>query len=288
MIQNYIFLKYGKLNYNEVNINPNIIEISCTFNNFHKQKQTLEMPYSLHTEYSASIINNPVLQERYPTLFQSKYNNKASLWTSQNWVKEFTNLIQECINNIGKLPKIIEIHPPYKNKVDLKDFFNLYSLFENNIKKLNDNIIILLENRNCCGNFLLSTINDYKIFVQNIEKKNLDLKLIIDIPQLFGKEIFLKKPQNEKDYKKLIDNIFDTLYSNNIYSYIQGLHICGKGHKGDLSSIFNNNLNITNYFLEKFKEFSKNLHNQIYIVPEIFNQKDFVTIINDLRKFKII
>jgi len=288
MIKNYTFLKYGKLNYNEVNINPDIIEISCTFNNFNKQKKILEMPYSLHTEYSASIIKNPVLKKIYPILFQSKYNNKASLWTSQEWLKEFIDLIQKCINNIGKLPKIIEIHPPYKTEVDLNNFFNLYSLFENAIKKLDNNIIILIENRNCCGNFLFSTIDDYKTFVKNIEERNLNLKLIIDIPQLFGKEIYRKKPKSEKDYQKLIDNIFNTLYSENIHSYIQGLHICGKGHKGDLSSIFNNNSKITNYFLKKFSEFSNNLNNHIYIVPEIFSQKDFVTIISDLKKFKII
>jgi len=284
MIQNYEFLKYGNLNYSVIGITPKIQEISCTFNNFNNVSKLYLSNYSLHTEYSASPIKNPYLQN-YPSLFNSTFNGKASLWTSNNWVKEFFDLIDQKIQQIGKAPTIIEIHPPYKKHVKINDFFNRYTIFENIVLKKYPDVMILIENRNCCGNFLLSRANDYIDFANQINDRKLNLKLIIDIPQLFGKELFLNKNNNVQN---TIDNVFYTLSTRIVADNICGIHICGKGHNGGFDSIFNKNIQNTQYFLNRFKAFSLLLTNKIYIVPEIFKQQDFVNIINDLKNNQIL
>jgi len=282
-------VKYGNLKYYK-NL-PSIEEIGYPFQTFGKFKNKYPiLPYSLHTEYSASVLNNETIKKLeehgFKTLSSALKSKKADLWSSRKWIEEFIDFIDYIIkyklNN--KIPKIIEIHPPYIKDRNydktLDDFFENYRFFEEQIKKKYSNeLIILIENRNTSGNFLLSKSSDYLKFKDKIIKEKLDLKLIVDIPQLYGKMLKTFSKYTKYD---IIENIFVDL--NKSADVISGFHVCGKGHKGDFNDLFGEH---KEQFLSNLRILVKNIPNDIYVVPEINGQKNFESIMSDLVNFQI-
>jgi len=282
-------IKYGHLKYNT--IKPQIEEIGYPFQTFGRDIcKSPSLPYSLHTEYSASRLNEQTIKELekfgFIHLAKSLKSGKANLWCSTEWTKDFISFINYIVINKlnNKIPKIIEIHPPYIEKKDyqttLRNFFENYKIFELAMKRYyGNNIIILIENRNQSGNFLLSKSSDYIEFQKMIIQYELDLKLIVDIPQLYGKMIRSFKKSTPKELIKMMIN--DLLLCTDT---IGGFHICGKSHRGDFNDLFGEN---KKYFLENLKTIVDDIKHTIYIVPEIMKQQDFENIMVDIQEYKI-
>lgn len=285
-------IKYGKLNYEFLSLTPSINEIGYPFKTFSNNTiYDSDKPYSLHTEYSASKLSdntiNSLINNGFNVLATSLNRaGKAKLWNSREWTEEFISFIFFIVENRlnSKIPFIIEIHPPYTTRANhnqtLNIFFEYYSIFEQSMKnKFGDQIIILLENRNTTGNFLLSKSSDYIEFNNYIINNNLDLKLIVDIPQLYGK-MKLVNPNLEE--RQVIDVIFNEL--RQAINSIGGFHICGKGHHGDFNTLFQEN---KSYFLTKLSELTSTIENDIYVVPEITGQANFESIMSDIEEYQI-
>ena len=282
-------IKYGHLKYGD--IQPEIEEIGYPFQTFGKNiLKSPILPYSLHTEYSASTLSEQTINELkkygFNYLANSLRANRADLWASKEWTKEFVDFIKFIVKNRieNKSPKIIEIHPPYTTKKDyqnsLESFFDNYKFFESKmIEAYGEEIIILLENRNQTGNFLLSKSSDYIEFQKYIQKNNLKLKLIVDIPQLYGKML---RNFNQPNPNKIIEIMTNDLLKST--DVIGGFHICGKRHMGDFDDLFGIN---KHYFLEKLKEITDNIEHTVYIVPEIMRQQDYDNILKDIQDYKI-
>lgn len=284
-----ILIKYGHLKYNKVK--PKIEEVGYPFQTFGKNiKKKPILPYSLHTEYSASILKQETLNQlnkyNFKVLASSLKSKKSSLWASIEWTLEFIDFIHFIVTNrlCNIKPTIIEIHPPYIENRDynatLDDFFQNYQIFEQKIKKLySDEVVILIENRNQSGNFLLSKSSDYIEFKNKIIEHKLDLKLIVDIPQLYGKMLRTYKKISNRE---IIKNIFNDL--SKCGDIIGGFHICGNGHRGDFDDLFKDD---KEYFLIKLKKLTNSIFHNVYIVPEIMKQQDFENIMYDIKRYKI-
>jgi len=282
-------IKYGHLQYHDVHIE--IEEVGYSFSTFGKNiLKSPILPYSLHTEYSASTLNEQTINELkkygFNYLANSFRANRADLWASKEWTKEFIDFIKFIVKNRieNKSPKIIEIHPPYIKGRDyqnsLESFFDNYRFFESKmVETYGKEIIILLENRNQTGNFLLSKSSDYIEFQKYIQKNNLKLKLIVDIPQLYGK--MLRSFNRLNSYKIIEIMTNDLLKSTDV---IGGFHICGKSHRGNFDDLFGIN---KDYFLKRLKKVTHNIEHTVYVVPEIMSQQDYNNILKDIQDYKI-
>jgi len=282
-------IKYGHLKYYD--IEPKIEEIGYPFQTFGKNifKSPI-LPYSLHTEYSASRLNEQTIyalkKHGFDHLAKSLKGKKADLWSSKEWTVEFVDFIKFIVKTRieNKSPKIIEIHPPYTSDrnyyATLDSFFEYYSFFESEIlKSYGNDTVILLENRNQTGNFLLSRSRDYIEFQKYIENRNLRLKLIVDIAQLYGKMLRSYKNMNSRE---LIELMTDDLFK--VTNIIGGFHLCGKSHRGDFDDLFGME---KEFFLERLKNLSDNIENTVYVVPEIMSQCDYESILKDILDYEI-
>ena len=274
------------------NINSNIDEIA---GNFDKEYITPKRDYSLHTEYShmKRKFDNKLI-EKYICLKESKKDNIPQLWKSKKWAIEFAYFIIDLIsNNIS--PKIIEIHPPFNDYCkNFDDFFDIYVEFEKIILKKFPDVNIFVENR--CGTFynggkfLISNVDSVVKFLGELEKRKLNLKLVLDYPQIFSSESI--KMDNIKLEKILKFNEDISKY----ISYIGGFHLWGKKksktgrwtpHVGNLNTFFSNNQTLKEKFIKSIVDtFSDD--NTRYFVPEVnSSEEDLHSIMYDLLKYNI-
>lgn len=251
--------------------------------------------YSLHTEYShmPRKLDNSLIN-RYPHLKDCHKDYVPELWKDEEWAKDFAKFIIELIGN-QKAPKIIEIHPPFDDYCPtFNDFFNRYQIFENAILEKYPDVNIFIENR--CGTFykggkfLLSKTKSIVSFLEELQKRKMRLKLVLDYPQVFSAELI--KMDNIK-LEKIID------FNRNIKTYrenIGGFHLWGKKksklgrwtpHTGDLNTFFSNNE-------EMKKEFIKSIIDTFdddtirYFVPEVnSSEDDLQSIVSDLINYGI-
>ena len=262
----------------------NIDEIA---GNFDKDSINPQRKYSLHTEYShmKRKLDNQLIN-KYPELKSSERDNVPQLWKNKEWAKEFANFIIELIGN-NLSPEIIEIHPPFNDYCNtFSDFFDIYGEFEKIILKKFPNVKIFIENR--CGTFyrggkfIISNGKSIIQFLEELQKRNLNLKL--DLEAIKMDDIKLKKIIN---------------FNNNIkeyISYIGGFHLWGKkksqtgrwtSHTGDLNTFFSNNDLLKDEFINSVIDiFDDNIVR--YFVPEVNSgEEDLQSIINDLLKYDI-
>lgn len=270
----------------------NIDEIA---GNFDKDSINPQRKYSLHTEYShmKRKLDNQLIN-KYPELKSSERDNIPQLWKNKEWAKEFANFIIELIGN-NLSPEIIEIHPPFNDYCNtFSDFFDIYGEFEKIILKKFPDVKIFIENR--CGTFyrggkfIISNGKSIIQFLEELQKRNLNLKLVLDYPQVFSAEAI---KMDDIKLKKIIN------FNNNIkeyISYIGGFHLWGKkksqtgrwtSHTGDLNTFFSNNDLLKDEFINSIIDtFDDNIVR--YFVPEVNSgEDDLQSIINDLLKYDI-
>ena len=272
------------------NVISNIDEIA---GNFDKSSISPTRKYSLHTEYShmKRVLDNPLIN-KYPKLKNSHKDNVPELWKDKKWAEEFASFIIELIGN-NNPPEIIEVHPPFNNYCnDLDTFFDIYTVFEKIILKHYPDINIFIENR--CGTFyrggkfLISNGKSVISFLDELSKRNLRLKLVLDYPQIFSAETIKMDNINLKKILEFNKNI------NKYINYIGGFHLWGKRksekgrwtpHTGDLNTFFSNNEELKKEFITSICE-TFNDNKKRYFVPEVnSSEEDLQSIVNDLLKY---
>ena len=283
-------VKYHKRTYPH-GIDPIIEEISCHFD-VKSLNANPNMEISLHTEYSYSKRNfvSPFIKE-YDIIKNCNKAGIPKLWFNEEWAYHFGEYIYKVVENLRD-PKIVEIHPPFNDYCPtIERFLEIYSIFEYLISKKFKDTKIFLENRSGTrysgGKFLLSTVDDFQELYNAIKDKNLKLKLVLDVPQLFtaNKLNFYK---SEISTNELIDILKPLKLLKN---FIAGFHIWGKkktqkgnisAHNGNLNDYFNQNEELKTAVLSELNNiFDDGI--QRYFVPEVnSNNEDLKSIIEDL------
>ena len=289
---NLIPVKYHNKNY-PTGIFPQLIEVA---GNIDSKQLNIEVPYSLHTEYSYMKRNfNSDLLKNLSELKNAHKNGIPQLWKNTNWSKEYAIFIKRLVGD-SIPPEVIEIHPPFKDYCDSFDtFWERFIVFHKEITKSFPNTKILIENR--CGTlysgstFLLSTCNDIVDMCKFLSTKKNELGIIIDYPQLFSAEK-IKMDTIE------IDRI--TTFNDDIKTYVNNvgaIHLWGKKkssqtnrwcpHSGDLNTFFSGDNTKKTAFLESLKN-TYNDNMERYFIPEVnSSEEDLHSIVNDLISAKI-
>ena len=281
---NLIPVRYKKLLYPD-SVVPRIEEIA---GHFDKSSIRPEMPFSLHTEYSNSARkwDTPLIQQ-FPTIRSSVKDGIPQLWRSSEWATEFAEF--NCLLCNGRIPTIIEIHPPFKDYSSIEGFFEVYPAFERQIKSIYPDVQILIENRYGTryrwARFAMSTYQHLVSFSQKLDDMGLNLKITLDVPQLFTAHNVLSRNR-----EKMIP-LFDHLKAirHNIY----GIHLWGKSsgerriaHTGDLNTYFCDSPEMKADFLNVLHDLLDDGFPR-YFVPEVNNfdgkaQENLYSIVGDL------
>jgi len=230
------------------------------------------------------------------------------LWISKEWSIEFAEYILEFCQKIKKTPKVIEIHPPFKDKINLDEFLIHYEFFEKIILQKFHNVNILIENRTGTlysnietlkneSPFLISRVEDLVELSNKIRLKDLRLKITLDLPQLLNShKIGYSTPQKlKKDIHEIMRSI------KLINHHIKGLHLWGYGteiksdgekryHVAHFAG-FEGIIKYVNLPIEGqnviLRYLVRALHdcqneNEYYLVPEIFKKLNGKDILNKL------
>ena len=282
-------VKYHNKEYPD-GIIPSICEIA---GNIDSKELNIHPPYSLHTEYSYMKRNfDSCLLQNLDEIKSSHKNGIPQLWKSTQWSEEYAEFI---IRLIGKSipPKIIEIHPPFReycNSYEL--FWERYICFYERISKHFPNTIILIENRSGTmypgSTFLISTCTDVLSFIDFLQNKKGELGLVIDYPQLFTAE---KERMGCIDVEKIVQ--FNTVLQLH-RTAIRAIHLWGKkqnikgrwsAHTGDLNTFFSlDNEKKSKFLRSLITTFSDEIPR--YFVPEVNSTDlDLHSIIADLLDF---
>lgn len=206
---------------------------------------------------------------------------------SNEWASEFAYFILE-ITSTSNSPKVIEIHPPFKDYCNIDQFVERYSIFMSTIHEKYKETEIVIENRvgtrYSGSNFLFSKMDDIIDLCNVIKEHNLDLKVVLDFPQLLTAEHLDTLNFDMIKYNLCIDKLC------NYSVFIAGIHIWGKkqgkngtltSHVGNLNTYFGNNDVSKNEFI---KGISKVCNDGIqrYLVPEINSgSTDLESVIED-------
>jgi len=282
-------IQYHKKQYPS-HIKTNIDEIA---GHFDKINISPIRDFCLHTEYSYGCRKlDSVLINKFPTLQNAHKKYIPQLWYSENWAIEFASFIKTLCSD--HKPSVIEVHPPFSDYIESIDkFINIYKIFEHLILGYYPDTKILIENR--CGStyrngkFILSNGEQLENICSSIHKNNLNLRITLDIPQLFS---FYGGPIGLK--ATVIRDILDSLL--NLRPMIKGIHLWGKkknnkgrivSHSGDLNTYFES-IEKKEIFLEWMVRFLKDKKPR-YFVPEVNStNEDLGSIINDLENAGII
>ena len=282
-------------------IKASIHEVSGNF--CMKKELHVNFPYSLHTESSFE-------QRTFGSKFvnglehikKAQINGIPQLWRNKEWADEFFTFVERLINS-NKPPDVLEIHPPYMDYCDsfnhfLKTFKVFYDKFELKYPKTK----IFIENRYGTrykdknkkpGKFILSTCSDILEFCKILGKKNINLKIALDYPQIFSAEINddgLKWNDIALEKKKILS------FNKDLEKYreqIGGIHMWGKlrskdgkrwkAHAGNFDTFFCKNKELKNEFLKSvFSTFNDGKDR--YFVPEIISgTNDLHSIVKDMK-----
>lgn len=280
-------VQYHKRKY-PFGISPKIEEVAA---NFDIEQVEASFPCSVHTEYSwgPRKLTSPIIK-KLKTIQQAHKNGIPQLWFNKKWAGEFVDFIT-TITKRSKLIKIIEIHPPFNDYCPTVDhFIEIYKIFEERILSVFPGVEILIENRFGSlykgGKFLVAKNADIISLSEAIEINNLNLRIVLDLPQLFTSHI-----KSMKIAEKNISLILDPL--SNSVSYIKGIHIWGKrrnekgrwvAHQGNLNSYFDNNAILKKRFMAEVRKLFKD-NVKRYFVPEVnSSDNDLKSIIMDFKK----
>lgn len=259
-----------------------------------KKKISVLGEYSLHTEYSymGRKFDSPLIAD-LPCIRNANINGIPQLWKGEDWAKEFATFIIRLIDN-NNPPKIIEIHPPFKDYCTSVDsFLEIYWRFEEKIKTEFPNTIILLENRFGTlykgSGFLVETGNDVVDICSKLSNSDIKLEIVLDYPQLFSAEKIKLGEITDSSLEKIFH------FNANIAQYkakIGGFHLWGKRkgptdkrwvpHVGDLNSFFSGNQDHKLKFLASMLETYADSKERFF-VPEVNSgEEDVHSIVQDL------
>jgi len=278
--------------YNGKNYPPHIKStIQEVAGNFDKDVIIVNSSYSLHTEYSymARKFNSKIIKD-LTHIISAHQDNVPKLWYNNDWANDFFIFLDRLIAS-NKPPDVLEIHPPFKDYCSsFEQFLDIYKIFYNKFINKYPNTVILIENR--CGTmykngkFLLSTCSDVLNLCDVLRKLNVNLKIVLDYPQIFSAELI--KMDNINLNKILAFNSELKIYKE----VIGGFHIWGKRksekgrwapHTGNFNTFFSNNNDLKKEFLESIlNTFDDEIER--YFVPEVNSgEEDLLSIVADME-----
>lgn len=279
-------VQYGRRAYPD-GITPRIQEVA---GHFDVSAIRPVMPYSLHTEYcyAARKFVSPIIKQ-FPTLCAAQKNGIPQLWFNKQWSLEFSDFIVNLVGD-NQPPRIIEIHPPFDDYCPtIEDFAETYSVFEKRISEKFPGVIICIEHRFGTtykgGKFLISGIGDILKLAAVTDRKNLELKIVLDFVQIFTRH-FGARPKRPQD----IDQIFTLL--KGCTDRISSIHIWGKkrirgrlvAHQGDLNDYFENDNILKQHFLTGARQLLADDQPRFFI-PEVNSKnEDLISIVRDFQK----
>ncbi len=253
---------YHRLPY-PTHIQASIVEVAGHFDVESLPSTIQNNSFSLHTEYSAGHRNlNSELISKFQSITSSQSDAKTAkpkLWVSKEWAQEFAQFLIELLN--GKQPHIIEIHPPNSRRNGFDTFSEYYNVFYNELRDSGIISKILIENRN---GFSLSGVKDFQKLSDLIDTEQIDLKLILDFPQLLNFE----GARNDIDKLNVVMEAIEGFKHN-----VDAFHLWGQvgsnAHMGDLDDYFNRNTEMKEIFLNHLKELFVGSEKEIYFIPEV-------------------
>lgn len=291
-------------------IKPKIEEIAA---NFDSEKKHTDLQYSLHTEYSyrEREFSSPALIG-LDELKSSDKKGVPRLWASEKWAEQFATFI-ERISDDEKSPEVIEVHPPFDDYTEnMEDFVHIYSIFEDRIRSLFPESLVVIENRYGSqyrgGKFRVSKCGDIIELSQLIKKNNLRLKLVLDFAQLFSShnmDIGRFTKENISSILERISPVRENISSVHLWGKCLGKTGRSVVHTGTLDSYFNglrcddvktmdySNLdayveyenhgdNLKTHFLTEMKKLLDD-NKKRYFVPEVNSREIHLqSIVNDL------
>jgi hypothetical protein len=260
--------------------------------NFYKEKLIVNSPYSLHTEpsHGKRVFNSKIVNE-LKHIKEAQKGEIPQLWRNKEWAEDFFIFIDALIPS-NKPPEVLEIHPPFDDYCSTFDqFLDTFNVFYQKFKSKYPTAKIVIENRFGTrykgGKFLLSKCSDVLKFAEILSKADIDLKIVLDYPQIFGVEIGMIKKL--KELEKIIS------FNQELKKYkkvIGGFHMWGKlkkndrwiPHAGDFDTFFSNNNELKHKFLSSvFSTFNDGIAR--YFVPEVHSGKeDLHSIVTDMEK----
>lgn len=274
-----ILVKYRNYTYGKYT--PKVEEVPAHFD---ARPVTPKMAYSLHTEYSYSKrkFTNPIFNQ-LKVLKEASYRGIPLLWASKEWAEQFFQFVDAFIYST-KPPEVIEIHPPYVNYSTIDKFLKIYSTFEKLMVEKYKNTVIAIENRSGSEyrkNFLISKPADIGILTKKVKEAELNLKIMLDIPQLFTSLGGIGKLSMESIKTEFMK-------FERYKDLIAGIHLYGRdrrAHLGNLDSLFGYDVEFKNEFLEFISEFFNDGVSR-YFVPEVNNGKGYLlSVLDDVNKY---
>ena len=288
-------------------IEANIYEVSGNF--YKKKKLVVKSPYSLHTEpsFDSETFNSKIVNDlKY--INEAQKDNIPLLWHSEEWANDFFAFIEWLIGDSNESPDVLEIHPPYKDycptfKDFLKRFQVFYDKFDDTFNTEYHKTTIVIENRFGTrykgGKFLLSKCCDILEFCKVLKREKINLKIVIDYPQLFSTEVIPSKKKEENwmgaNPSELLEKIIKfNLDLKKYKDVIGGFHMWGKlknkdgkgwkPHAGNFDTFFSDNKVFKHEFLSSvFSTFNDDTPR--YFVPEVISGiDDLRSIVADMEK----
>lgn len=240
---------------------------------------------SFHTEYSYGKRKfDSAAISSFAEIKAAHKDGVPQLWKNEKWSAEFAEFLISFADSA--VPAVIEIHPPFSDYTDFKNFIDSYKVFEQRILEAYPEVCILIENR--CGSvykggrFLLSKTSELETLCDFIEKENLRLKIAYDVPQIYTAHNVKKSGQ----YTELLAN------AREFRQHIGGVHLWGKrksasgrkvSHCGDLTSYFEGDLTVKQEFLQQFElTFNDGICRKMVLEVNSGNE-DLLSIVNDLQ-----
>jgi len=295
---------YQNINY------PSHIEanIHCLYGNFNENKLIANAPYSLHTEesYSNKIFSSKIINE-LENIKSAQKNNIPLLWRNKEWAHDFYIFIDQLIGK-NKPPEVLEIHPPFRYYCNTFDqFFDIFDVFYQKFKVKYPTTKIFIENRfettykdrnGKNVKYLLSTFSDILGFCSILSEININLKIILDYPQIFSAETDKSERWDSKHGYIGIDSaqLFEKIlwYNRQLKKYsdvVGGLHIWGmikrkdgkgwKAHAGNFDTFFDTGISDT-FLSSVFSILDDDIVR--YFLPEINSgEKDLNSIVTDME-----
>ena len=268
---NFIFVEYNNVKYPD-GYNSDIQEVAAHFD---KEDIEVSEKYSLHTEYSYGKRKfDTELISKFPALVDAQKDGIPQLWKSEEWALQFADFIIELTAKSNQ-PTTIEIHPPFNDYCSMDEFIERYKVFEIKIKEQYPETNIVIENRAGAvyrgGKFLIGKAKEIVALCEQIKLHNLQLRIVLDFPQLLTAEsIDTLKFKHEK-YQSVIDVI------SQYRDLIKGIHIWGKkksetgrwvAHCGNFDTYFEDNEEYKKIFISGIEKICNDGQKRFF-VPEV-------------------
>jgi hypothetical protein len=237
-------------------ISPALDELPGHFDR--KNLQT-NRPYCLHTEYSAGprIWNSPLVRG-LDEITSAQRKGIPELWRNHKWGEQFADFIVRLV----------------------EAFLDSYVVFVSSLRARFPRSTIVIENRNGSrhpSKFLVSTVGDVVNLFAAADRSGIDLRLALDLPQIFSAHLG-SKPPTPPEVEHLLGKLRPVAHR------IETLHIWGRrktAHSGTLDDLFGHDIHAKDTFftgLHRLLGDGKPRH----FLPEVnSNKEDLHSIVSD-------